>query len=172
MRLRLLLVGAAAYFPTDSTSMAAAKSGRAERMLIAGDTKQGAKAWNEDSHCMFVSRNQRIIASGIFDGHGGFNGLLASIHCRDMMLALLRDNDPAIEDWSPADWETRLRGFFTEMHTTLRAELVNPKPDTTGKAPVSIRQPRFADDKGVVRTTNGDPVHGGTTGKILVVLSG
>ncbi len=138
-------------------------TGYVSTTLIAGSTKQGAKAWNEDAYSTWVSPNQRVQVAGVYDGHGGYNGLIASQFCRDHMTQVLEANKEACESWTPEEWATRLRALFADFHTLLRDLLVNPKVDSP-QAPMSVRQPRMADERGVVRQMNGDPVHGGTTG--------
>ena len=49
-----------------------------------GGARKGAKQWQEDSFCHFISATGRVYIGGVFDGHGGYNGaysLLAAFSC-------------------------------------------------------------------------------------------
>jgi hypothetical protein len=107
-----------------------------------------------------------VVAGAVFDGHGGFNGMLAAVHGRESADAFFRQNEAVLESWTEDEWRVQLREFFLQLHNVLRDKLVNPTPDQLPYAnprAVATSQ-RFADDKGVVRQANGDPIHGGTTG--------
>jgi hypothetical protein len=45
--------------------------------------RKGAKQWNEDSYVHVTSATNRVCACAVFDGHGGYNGLLAATCARD-----------------------------------------------------------------------------------------
>jgi serine/threonine protein phosphatase PrpC len=128
---------------------------------IAGACKQGAKSWQEDAHLCFVSKSRRVVCGAVFDGHGGFNGMLASAHCRDSTLAMLHRLEDEFDSWSAAQWSTHLSEHFDHLHTTLRELLIKPPQEMPGSVSSGSR---YADGKGVVRQANGDPVHGGSTG--------
>lgn len=135
--------------------------------FVGGTTKKGGKSINEDYKVSWkLQVNQpdarHVIATGVFDGHGGYGGMLASKHCGDMLIAFLEANKEVCPLWSDEEWTSHLQKFFPDMHNSFRDELIKPSQ-------YSYEQ-KLADDKGVVRTVCGDPVHGGTTVTIIVVL--
>lgn len=146
--------------PSSSLSSSADASSSADPSLVAGACQQGAKTWQEDAFLAYSSPSKRVVCAAVFDGHGGFNGMLASAHCRDLTRAMLVANEAVFETWSPDEWSARVAQHFADIHNAVRELLINPGAANGGAG----AQPRFADAKGVVRLANGDPVHGGTTG--------
>lgn len=140
--------------------------------LVFGASKQGAKAWQEDSFFSYASPSGRVLAGAVFDGHGGFNGMLAAIHSREAAEAFFRQHEADLERWSEDEWRVQLREFFSRLHSVFRDKLTNPTaeqlPYANPRAVTSSQ--RFADEKGVVRQANGDPIHGGTTGWIAFLF--
>jgi serine/threonine protein phosphatase PrpC len=108
-----------------------------------------------------------VVCGAVFDGHGGFNGMLASAHCRDSTLAMLHRLEDEFDSWSAAQWSTHLSEHFDHLHTTLRELLIKPPQEMPGSVSSGSR---YADGKGVVRQANGDPVHGGSTGSVVVFV--
>lgn len=50
-----------------------------------GDCRKGAKQWNEDSYLSFASATGKCIVGAVFDGHGGYNGIIAQHpYCGDV----------------------------------------------------------------------------------------
>ncbi len=52
--------------------------------IIALDKDKGAKQYQEDSICIFVSPDLTFLASCVYDGHGGLNGQVASRTCTEL----------------------------------------------------------------------------------------
>jgi len=134
---------------------------------VFGDARKGAKQYNEDSSCNFRSVNSRVIVACVFDGHGGYNGFLASDTARLVSLAYFQSNSEACESWSVDTWRANLHALYELIHNTIREKFVNDKSTedlnrNTGN--------RFVDDKGIVRGPNQDPIHGGSTGTIAVLM--
>lgn len=132
-----------------------------------GDARKGAKQWQEDSFFSFRSATGAVFVAGIFDGHGGYNGLLASATAKAVSEAFLDKHKEECENWSVEVWCKQFEELFEHIHETIREKFVNDKSTedmsrTTGK--------RYIDDKGIVRSSNGDPIHGGSTGSVVAVL--
>ncbi len=117
---------------------------------------------------------------GIFDGHGGYNGHLASSAARDTAVLFLDANRFGCETWSVEDWSTRFHYLFMTMHKAIRERLLE---DTTGPGssmPLSAAgrtggqtrgNGRTQDEKGIVRAAGGLPVHGGTTASVVAQIA-
>ena len=119
--------------------------------------EKGGKQFQEDSFFSWRSPNQIITIGGIYDGHGGYNGMLASNAARDYSLRFigLIENPEQIQT---NEWHTLLLLLFDEIHQHIRDILKNQSPD------------RQIDEKGIVRTLNSDPIHGGCTGTVIVQI--
>jgi len=126
--------------------------------------RKGAKQWQEDSYASFSSPNNKVVVGGIWDGHGGYNGMLASRAARDYTLHYLGENKSECEAWTPQEWESRLQLMFAGAHDCIRNRLVEETKDA------KINMQRTVDEKGIVRSPNGDPIHGGTTASMVVCI--
>eukprot|EP00455_Lapot_gusevi_P002387 TRINITY_DN10946_c0_g1_i1.p1 TRINITY_DN10946_c0_g1~~TRINITY_DN10946_c0_g1_i1.p1 ORF type:complete len:384 (+),score=106.29 TRINITY_DN10946_c0_g1_i1:95-1246(+) len=135
--------------------------------VIFGDAKQGAKQWQEDAFYCFTSTNRKVLVAGIFDGHGGYNGMIASSATRRCVEQYFNENQTTCETWTPEQWTTNLHALFQKMHDSLRDFFLNGGASDIGARPP---QPRYVDDKGVVRQSNGDPIHGGTTASLVAAV--
>lgn len=120
-----------------------------------GGTCKGGKQVNEDSYCTWQSPGKHVVTGCVYDGHGGYNGLLASKAATEYTLEALNAVANECEQWELDQWKEFLQKLFKEIHDKIRAVL-------TGS------DSRTVDAKGVVRQANGDPVHGGTTGSVVV----
>lgn len=147
-----------------------------------GGARQGAKPYQEDSFFSWCSPHNKAIVGGIFDGHGGYNGLLASQTARDTALHFLQNNANECESWSVDRWKTELNSLFSLLHATIRQSFLTPYTGTLptgsaapapGDAFSNTRPPqeqRHVDEKGIVRNAAGDPIHGGSTATVVVMI--
>lgn len=137
---------------------------------ISGFSKQGAKAWQEDSYLTYIRNinNNILYIGGVFDGHGGFNGLLSSLNCKNVIINYFNNFNLSCINWTKDEWNIKMKELFLLLHNNLRDNLVANKFDGIDNNSPEIG--RYCDDKGVVRQANGDPIHGGTTASIVVVL--
>ena len=120
--------------------------------------EKGAKQFQEDSFFSWRSPNQIVTDGGIYDGHGGYNGMLASNAARDHSLKFFGSICLECEQWKAPNWNAALPKLFDAIHQIIRATLKDQSQD------------RQLDEKGIVRTLNGDPVHGGCTGTVIVQI--
>jgi len=104
-----------------------------------------------------------VFVGAVFDGHGGYNGLVASNTAREQTLIYFEKNKYECEKWSVDEWKTQMRGLFEQLHHTIREKFLN---DTSADLSKPAGR-RVMDEKGIVRTPTGDPVHGGTTGSLV-----
>lgn len=126
---------------------------------IYGGSRKGGKQWNEDSFAFFEAPGH-VSAGAIFDGHGGFNGKIASETCAQYFKEWMESQIEEMQEWKPEQWKEKLRELFTTLHTTIReAFLAESRAKKLGWV---------VDDRGIVRATTGDPVHGGTTGTVTI----
>ena len=131
--------------------------------FVGGAIKKGSKVYNEDYKVFWKHSNillGEVVVSGVFDGHGGYNGMLISAYCGNSLITSLDTNKDSCLSWPIDKWCSYLQTLFPLMHDSSRELLVSSSPN------------RFIDGKGVVRTVSGDPVHGGTTATIIVLLTG
>lgn len=135
-------------------------SARNFKVTLAGGEEQGAKSHQEDSYLHWASPSEKVFVAAVFDGHGGYNGLIASNTCRDETIAYLDDHAKALESWSVDKWEVVLKELFSTLHTLIRDRFIKAEPHQ-----------REVDKKGIVRDRNGDPIHGGTTGTVAVLIA-
>jgi len=143
---------------------------------IAGNTHKGAKQWNEDNYLVWTSLSGSTIVGSVFDGHGGYNGQIASTVARSYTLQWFNDIQDEGMNWSQDEWCIRLKGLFEGIHLTIRDSFM--KDEQIAKAGTRTRRrgdknndgEMHLDEKGVVRRSTGYPVHGGTTGTVTVLL--
>lgn len=100
-------------------------------------------------------------------------GRTASIEASEIALTFFQTHMNEVESWTPERWQTELHRLFSRMHDGIREKL---RADTSSTglpghhspATTTIVGQRYVDEKGVVRIPGGDPIHGGTTGTIVV----
>ena len=129
---------------------------------VHGLSKQGSKSFQEDSFLIFRSQTKRISAAAVFDGHGGYNGVLASSTAQQVTMEFFTKFSRECETWTPEHWTQILDQLFEQIHTAIRNKILSESGDPS--------KPRHVDEKGVVRSHQGDPVHGGTTGTLVVLV--
>lgn len=127
-------------------------------------------------------------------------GLVASSTAREVSLEILTKCREEMERWSVDEWHRQLHALFDTIHRNIRERFLHEKPaaipatPTSGgaaspatpasssSAPVSAlagvgpspaksaTSRRYIDERGIVRAANGDPIHGGTTGSMVVTI--
>jgi serine/threonine protein phosphatase PrpC len=120
--------------------------------------EKGAKQFQEDSVLSWRSPNHVVTIGGIYDGHGGHNGMRASNAARDHSLKFFGSISLECEQWKAPNWHATLPKLFDAIHQIIRDTLKDQSQD------------RQLDEKGIVRTLNGDPIHGGCTGTVIVQI--
>ena len=134
-------------------------------VTVGSGARQGAKQWQEDSYAPFNSTNNKVIIGGIWDGHGGYNGRLASRTARDTTLNYFEEFKTVCETWTVEEWKKHLITVFDLAHTAIRQAFINETKQSLNQS-----MQRVIDEKGIVRSTAGDPVHGGTTATVVVCI--
>ena len=71
---------------------------------IFGGSRKGAKPYQEDSCFSFISDSALTYIGGVFDGHGGYNGYLASSTARDYAVHFFETNADMLDTWSIPLW--------------------------------------------------------------------
>jgi len=136
------------------------------QMEFYAGSKKGAKPWQEDSFFVFASPRNKVFVGGVLDGHGGYNGWVASSTARDYAFAFFEKNKHECEKWSVEEWKKQMQALFSLLHAGIRDKFVK---DTSEDSLKNGR--RFVDDKGIVRSSStGDPVHGGTTASFVATV--
>jgi len=133
---------------------------------VHGAARKGAKQFLEDSFLTFQSPNGRVVVGAVFDGHGGFNGVVAANTARELAAEFLEREGTACESWSVDEWSSRLTALFNVMHNEIRDRFVKEKPSSEGAGS------RFVDSLGIVRAVSGEPIHGGSTASFTAVIRG
>lgn len=132
------------------------------KVPLAGGARQGAKQWQEDSFHTMCSTNNKVLVGGIWDGHGGYNGMLASREARDFTEKFLDTNKTTMESWNVATWNEKLLQLFADTHEAIKNRFLNVEGETSNR--------RHVDEKGIVRFASQDPIHGGTTASLVVCI--
>eukprot|EP00494_Astrolonche_serrata_P031294 UN31563 len=143
------------------------------------ETLCGGKTKNEDSVLQFQSKDGSITAVGVFDGHG-----LSAFACTASKLSVKiatawfgNYNDKADSEnmslWSPSTWKSKFERLFKKMHDILRTQFekmeLNKRKNDIVSGGLAANE-KVVDKNGVVRHKNGLPIHGGTTGTIVVLI--
>lgn len=81
------------------------------------------------------------------------------------------------ESWSVDRWRTELTNLFTHLHLSIRQSFITNYATPSAPAPsnafTNAKPPpesRYIDEKGIVRGANGDPIHGGSTATVVVMV--
>ena len=72
----------------------------------------------------WVSPNNKVVIGGVFDGHGGYSGALASSSAAATARAWLDARASLCESWTAAEWRAALRELFGAMHAGARISLL------------------------------------------------
>lgn len=74
-------------------------------------------------------------------------------------------------------WRSELHALFTHLHETIRQSFITnyaspaaPPPANSFTNAKPPPEQRFIDERGIVRNANGDPIHGGSTATMVVLV--
>lgn len=74
-------------------------------------------------------------------------------------------------------WRTELASLFSHLHSTIRQSFISNYANPSAPAPTNSftnakppAEHRHIDEKGIVRNANGDPIHGGSTATLVVMV--
>ena len=157
--------------------------------LIFGNKVQGGKDHNEDQYFTYTSINNNIIIGGIFDGHGGYNGLLASKTIKDTIQSYLDKYENELENWSIEKWQQVIKELFSLSHEAIAKTFFNytlnkvaeyqsqDNNNNLGSSssetiPKYISSPVMTtyNDLTIVRYANNEPIHGGSTATLSILI--
>lgn len=91
--------------------------------------------------------------------------MLASRCARDTSLSYFEEHKLACESWTVEEWKTHLIILFALCHTNIRQRFLDDTKESLNQS-----MQRVVDDKGIVRSLAGDPVHGGSTASVCVCI--
>eukprot|EP00457_Paulinella_chromatophora_P010154 gb/GEZN01010245.1/.p1 GENE.gb/GEZN01010245.1/~~gb/GEZN01010245.1/.p1 ORF type:complete len:397 (-),score=42.12 gb/GEZN01010245.1/:42-1232(-) len=134
------------------------------KVEVCAHARKGAKAHQEDSFYCWSSPNHVVLFGGIWDGHGGYNGRVASKQARQCCKEYLEKVKDICEKWTPEEWKTNLITLFDTMHWWIRESFLNDNSQLTGS------KRRYVDAKQIIRNPEGEPVHGGTTCTVAALI--
>jgi len=135
--------------------------------IITGCKDQGAKQYQEDSFCTFHSPDLTFLVAGVFDGHGGLNGQVASQIVSKLCLQYFQENWQKAKTWNNQQWTQQMELFYDNLHQKVRDEFIQLEISRRKHSKLPTTN---VEDKGVVRKSSGFPVHGGTTCSIVCVI--
>jgi len=155
-------------------------------LMYAGSLK-GSKIWNEDACFTWQSPDGRVTVGGVFDGHSGYDGLLAANASKSYALHWFSGLTPwHLATWTNRDWEVYLRTMFTEIHDAIRSKFMSESATTRRYIDKKVRHKithlsgvcgggggGWGESKitqGIVRYPDGEPVRGGTTATIVIAI--
>lgn len=139
-----------------------------QKIVQCGLSKKGAKQWQEDSFFYMTSESGKVIIGGVFDGHGGYNGLIASTTARDYAKNYFEENKTDCEEWTLEEWKTVIFQLFEDMHNTIREKFLK---DRSGSDSLQRKSNRYRDGDIVRAPPRGDPIHGGSTGTLIIQVN-
>ena len=122
--------------------------------------EQGAKQYQEDSTCIFYSNDLSVIVGGVFDGHGGLNGQVASKRVAILTKEYFKNNWIECKKWNNKEWTKNMEKLFENLHTKVRDEFILLERKRRQQNNLHMNK---INDNGCVRKASGFPVHGGTT---------
>lgn len=131
---------------------------------VYGSARKGAKQFLEDAYFTFQSQNGRLVIGAVFDGHGGYNGVVAANTAREMAQMFMDKEGAACVGWSIEEWTEKLTGLFDAMHKEIRDRFMKERGANEAGAA------RYVDELGIVRASSGDPIHGGSTASFTALV--
>jgi len=144
--------------------------GWTKRCTIQTGTLVGGKEQNEDSVFSFQSDDGRINSIGVFDGHGqyAFAAVCSKISMR-VTKTWFNKFAKDMPSWTPRMWKDNFNQLFAKMHEVVRVQFV--KMEKHRRQQVNLDPDHGVVDKiGIIRRTDGYPIHGGTTASICVFV--
>lgn len=92
--------------------------------IITGCKEKGAKQYQEDSYFQFESPDMTFLVAGIFDGHGGINGRVASQKVAELSTDYFSSNWQKCKGWKDEEWTTEMTSFYHHLHQKVRDQFV------------------------------------------------
>jgi len=132
-------------------------------------TIQGGKPKNEDNVYKFKSPDGAITAIAIFDGHGlSTFAVIASKVAAKIANVWFERFWKDMASWTQKQWTDGFTRLFEKIHTVMRDqfEKLERRKRMDSKVPLD----GIVDENGVVRHSDGNAVHGGTTASFAVVV--
>lgn len=144
--------------------------GWAKFCTLASGTLIGGKEQNEDAVFSFQSHNGCVSAVGVFDGHGQPTfASVCSLISRKLTKAWFMQFEADMPQWTPEMWKKKFDNLFAKLHQFVRDQFEKMEQNIR-QINGTLNEESVVDKKGVVRTSNGAPIHGGTTASICVVI--
>lgn len=106
-----------------------------------------------------------MLVAGVMDGHGGYNGMIASHVALDTLWGFFQQHSDRVQAWSVEEWQQRLRHAFALAEDAIRQKFLAELTAHSG-----LPNDHYLDAQSVVRRSNGHPVRGGTTCTVTVVV--
>jgi len=113
------------FSPTNTNNNTSKKSGKKVVFHVFGDKRKGAKQYQEDDFCISYSATKKVVLTAIYDGHGGYNGLLASSTATETTRAFMQKHSTVCEEWSLELWKEKLYSLFELIHKAIRDKFMS-----------------------------------------------
>jgi serine/threonine protein phosphatase PrpC len=147
--------------------------GWAKSCTIQSGTLIGGKDQNEDAVFTYQSDDGRVSAVGVFDGHGQQSfAAVSSKFSKKVTKAWFTRFEAEMTKWTPEIWKEKFDSLFAKLHQLVRDQFEKMEQHIRKTSGITLEKQvvDVVDKKGVVRKSNGAPIHGGTTASICVVI--
>lgn len=134
------------------------------------ETIKGGKRINEDNVGVFQNNSKMITAIGIFDGHGlstfACTASKVSVKIMQHWFETFADEQ---HEWRDEQWKTGFERLFDKIHQMMREQFEKIESHHRAEHLIETKVP-ILDRKKIVRQADGNPIHGGTTATICVLV--
>lgn len=141
------------------------------RLFVASE--RGSKSKNEDFVFQYQSSDGSVSAVGVFDGHGvsAFATRASKFSACWARAWLISEENNDIHSWTLETWNNKFCSLFQQMHVQLRRQFKMIETKMRNRQNNSKSLGNLIDNQGIIRNIKGQPIHGGTTATICVVLT-
>lgn len=102
------------------------KSGAPSELEVYGCQEKGGKEFQEDSFCTFRAPDSSIVAAAVYDGHGGFNGRIASSTCAAATAEWFKTHWSSFRGWDDDEFRKQGTDLFHQLNSKIRTALRQP----------------------------------------------
>lgn len=142
-----------------------------QKCVPLADTLKGGKCRNEDAVFTFQSEDGKITSVAVFDGHGiSAFAYTASKVAVKITKTWFERFVTEMTSWNDKQWKQGFDRLFDKIHEVMREQFEKMENRKRQHAPGAQYSHPVKDEKGIIRTSDGLPIHGGTTGTVCVLV--